>query len=39
MLLFQRKAIEEGRVTVNGEAVKPEFILGENQLIQHTCHR
>ena len=36
---LQKKTIEAGKVTINGEVVKPDFVLGQNHLIQHTCHR
>lgn len=39
MISFQLEEIENGTITVNGNKVPPDFVLNNNQLIVHRCHR
>lgn len=36
---YYKKAIEEGRVTINGKHITTEFVLCQNHLLQHRLHR
>lgn len=37
--LFQTKAIETGKLRINGEMVAPDYVLKNNDKISHTVHR
>lgn len=36
---YYEQAIEEGRIIVNGKAVKPDYIIQNGDLVNHTVHR
>ncbi|KAK8809862.1 hypothetical protein WA158_000805 [Blastocystis sp. Blastoise] len=36
---YYEEAINAGRITVNGEAVRPDYILKNSDLIRHSVHR
>ena len=35
----QKRALEHGRVTVRGKTIGPDYILRDNDWINHTTHR